>query len=595
MPQGRPDLAIRLEPAAAAARSRGRPATATDILVLTDSEEFQSAIQQAVTVQQRVWRVPTTDQAAELLAAGRVGVLVIDTECVPRGAPAMITQLSFEFPDLIVVVAGTHDEVSQFAHLVGEGLVYRFLQKPVSAARVRAFIDAAVRRHMELVAAGPAAVVARTRRSGSWSRTLGLALAALIAIGAIGAIYTRFRQHGANVRSAVPTSNQTITPSVRADSGATNSKQVQADAPSDAKRAEIEPDRAAIDRAAARRVARQRTSSAQETDGAPETANPASVPISTPAVIPASEPSPSDEVKRLLRGARAALAAGNLVEPDSTSAKALVAAALKLDPQNSAAQRTARQLQNQIVTQAQTALGKSDWTAAARWIAEAQELDVADSELAPLRRAQADGERQMRRDRLSGIARLAAQRIADDRLIEPAGDNAREYLDQLQTEDPTLAAPLRQQFAERVLTKAKREISEHRYDAAERWLTAADDTGVLVVEVAAARAELQAARAQAAVVENVVPSSRLKLTKNVPPVYPSKALAAGIEGWVELEFTVDSSGSVRDITVKRAVPTGLFEKAAVDALARWRFQPVQRDGKTADQRASVRVKFKLER
>jgi len=124
VPQGRPDLAIRFEPAAAADRARGRPSTTSDIVVLTDSEEFQSAIQQAVTAQQRVWRVPTTDQAADLLAAGRVGVLVIDTEFVPRGAPAMITQLSFEFPDLIVIVAGTHDEVSQFAHLVGEGLVY---------------------------------------------------------------------------------------------------------------------------------------------------------------------------------------------------------------------------------------------------------------------------------------------------------------------------------------------------------------------------------------------------------------------------------------------------------------------------------------
>jgi len=475
---------------------------------------------------------------------------------------------------------------------VGEGLVYRFLQKPVSAARVRAFIDAAVRRHMGLVAAAPAAVVARNRRSGSSLRTLGLVVAALIALGTI---YTRFRQHGADVQTAAPSSHQALTPSVRADTGATNNKQVQADAPSDAKRAEMEADQAAIDRAAARRVARQRASSAQETSAIPETTNPAPLPMSAPAAVPASETSPSDEVKQLLRGARAALAAGNLVEPESTSAKSLVAAALKLDPQNSAAQRTARQLQNQVVTQAQTALGKSDWTAAARWIAEGQELDVADSELAPLRRALADGEQQMRRDRLSGLARLAAQRIADDMLLEPAGDNAREYLDRLQTEDATLAAPLRQQFAERLLTKARREISGGGYDAAERWLRAADDTGVLAGEVAAARAELRAARAQAAFVENVVPSSQLKLTKNMPPAYPSKALAAGIEGWVELEFTVDASGTVRDITVKRALPTGLFEKAAVDALARWRFQPVQRDGKAADQRASVRIKFKLER
>jgi protein TonB len=569
VPQGRPDLAIHFAPAAAADRARGRPSTATDVLVLTDSEEFQLAIQQALTVQQRVWRVPTADQAADLLVAGRVGVLVIDTECVPHAAPAMITQLSLEFPDLVVVVAGTHDEVSQFAHLVGEGLVYRFLQKPVSTARVRAFIDAAVRRHMELLATAPAAVVARKRRLRSWPRTLGVTLAALIAIGAI---YARFRPHGAELETAAPGLPPAIAPPALTDSRVTGKEPPPAEAVSGTKRTEIEADRHAVDRVAT-----------------------PTLPTSDAAAMPSAVAAPSEQVSQLLRAARAALAAGNLVDPDSSSAKTLVAAALQLDPQNPEARRALRQLRNQIVAQAQNALTNSDWAASARWIGQAQELGVADSELAPLRRAQADGEQRMRTDRLAGLARKAAQRISDDMLIEPAGDNAREYLNALQTEDAALAAPLRQQFAERLLAKARRQLSEHDYDAAERWLKEADSTGVLASEVNAARAELQAAREQAAFVASVVPSGRLKLTKYVPPAYPSKALTAQIEGSVDLEFTIDASGSVRDISVTRSVPTGMFEKAAVDALARWRYQPVQRDGQPTDQRASVRVQFQMER
>src|ERR1700752_1536700 len=93
VPKGRPDLAIRIEPTIS--DRRGPPGSLiTDLVVLTDSEDFQAALKQGVSTLQRVWRVGTTDQAAELLAAGRVGVLVIDTECVPRGAPEMITHLN---------------------------------------------------------------------------------------------------------------------------------------------------------------------------------------------------------------------------------------------------------------------------------------------------------------------------------------------------------------------------------------------------------------------------------------------------------------------------------------------------------------------
>jgi protein TonB len=218
-----------------------------------------------------------------------------------------------------------------------------------------------------------------------------------------------------------------------------------------------------------------------------------------------------------------------------------------------------------------------------------------ESEPAPSPDALLANEKQQRAERLTGIARLATQRLADDKLIEPAGDNARDYLRQLNAEDPLVAAPLWQQFAERILSKARREEGQGNYEAAERWLKEAEDTGVISSEIAAARSELRDTRERAAFLANVVPASQLKSTKYVPATYPPKALDRGVEGWVELEFTVETSGSVRDVAVKRAVPTGVFEKAAVDALAKWRFQPVVRNGEPVDQRATVRMQFKLER
>ncbi len=296
---------------------------------------------------------------------------------------------------------------------------------------------------------------------------------------------------------------------------------------------------------------------------------------------------------QLVLDADVILEAVTLNESQAGEAKRLLSNALKLDPQNSPALKSYRQLQDRMVTQAQAAIAQSDSAGANRWLAQADSLGVSGTKLAPLRRSLADAEQSQRTDRLSGLARLAAQRLADDKLIEPAGDSARQYLKQLQTEDPALAAPLWQQFAERLLTKAKRESSQGNYDAADRWLKEAEDTGLIASAIADARNEVEGTRARAAFLANVVPSSQLKITRYVAPTYPPKAIAAGLGGWVELEFTVDTSGNVGDIEIKRAVPTGAFEKAAADAVAKWRFQPVMRAGAAVEQRAAVRMQFKM--
>jgi len=591
--QGRNDLAIHFESAAPFDRKPARGPTITDLVVLTDSEEFQGAVEDAVSTQQRVWRVPTTDQAAELLAAGRVGVLVLDTECVPHGAPTLITRLNLEFPDLVVVVAGTHDEVSQFAHLVGEGLVYRFLQKPVSPARVRAFIDAAVRRHSELVAEAPAAVIARTKKRRARPRSFWKLL---VGVAIIGTGYLMWHRSGpvssVAVAPKVTAPLSTSTPAPTPVAPAAPIRQAAVPAAND----EAARDQAAIDRAAAAAQSRMRAASSPvpPAKSPPATLAPsATKTIESPA--DSAQASPDPQVSQLLQDAEAILAAGTLDESQVGEAKMLLIKAMKLDPQNSPAQRSFQQLQDQMLTQARAGIARSDSSATNRWLAQAESLGVSTAELAPLRRSLVDAEQHQRTGRLSGLAKLAAQCLADDKLIEPEGDNARQYLQQLQTEDPALAAPLWQQFADRLLAKARRESSQGNYESADRWLKEAEDAGVIASTIASARAEVRAAQARAAFLANVVSSSRLKSTKYVPPAYPPKAIKAGLEGWVDVEFTVDTSGDVVDVDVKRAVPTGMFEKAAVDALAKWRFEPVIRAGVAVEQRVGVRVLFKLER
>ncbi len=62
------------------------------------------------------------------------------------------------------------------------------------------------------------------------------------------------------------------------------------------------------------------------------------------------------------------------------------------------------------------------------------------------------------------------------------------------------------------------------------------------------------------------------------PNYPSRALQRGLEGFVELSFTVDRFGSVVDPVVINAVPEGVFDRAALQSISRWKYSPAMNSG-----------------
>ena len=65
----------------------------------------------------------------------------------------------------------------------------------------------------------------------------------------------------------------------------------------------------------------------------------------------------------------------------------------------------------------------------------------------------------------------------------------------------------------------------------------------------------------------------------VAPVYPRRAQTRGIEGWVLLSFTVTESGSVINPLVIDAEPQGVFDRAAMKAVERFKYKPRVVDGK----------------
>lgn len=64
----------------------------------------------------------------------------------------------------------------------------------------------------------------------------------------------------------------------------------------------------------------------------------------------------------------------------------------------------------------------------------------------------------------------------------------------------------------------------------------------------------------------------------VTPEYPEKALRKGIEGWVEVEFTIDHTGAIVAPRVVAASPSHLFERKVLTALKQSRYRPQTFDG-----------------
>jgi len=69
-------------------------------------------------------------------------------------------------------------------------------------------------------------------------------------------------------------------------------------------------------------------------------------------------------------------------------------------------------------------------------------------------------------------------------------------------------------------------------------------------------------------------ASDLRPVSTPAPRYPTEALRAGQSGEVQVEFTVGADGSVTSARVVRSNPPRVFDREAVAAVKRWRFEPV---------------------
>jgi TonB family protein len=80
--------------------------------------------------------------------------------------------------------------------------------------------------------------------------------------------------------------------------------------------------------------------------------------------------------------------------------------------------------------------------------------------------------------------------------------------------------------------------------------------------------------------------------RDVKPVYPADAQAAGVQGVVIIEALIDESGSVANARVLRSIPS--LDQAALGAVSQWRFTPTNMNGRPSGILMTVTVNFMLQ-
>jgi protein TonB len=80
----------------------------------------------------------------------------------------------------------------------------------------------------------------------------------------------------------------------------------------------------------------------------------------------------------------------------------------------------------------------------------------------------------------------------------------------------------------------------------------------------------------------------------VAPIYPARALSRGVEGYVDMGFTVTITGTVKDPVVLFST-SSLFERAATRAVLKFKYKPRVVDGQPVEvPEVKTRISFRIE-
>jgi protein TonB len=477
------------------------PARGAPVTVLTTDADLFDAIRAAVHEHHDVHLAARRRDAVELAAAGQCAILVTDEALAQAALERIAHELRAREPAVVTIAAGTREQGNALIGLLENGVIHRFLLKPVTAGLARLAIESAARQHTALKAhplsepkphprTEPKAQ-AHSELKPSPSLEPSLVLGPMLSGSA-----TVSDQPTTDARDQLPTSRRGST-SWR-DRGVAIAA-ILAVAGSlwwafSARQPAIDPRRVAVDRALAAAEQALRAGHFVE----PAEASALFYYGQALAVDPhqqAANAGVSRIADHFMQQAES-----RLVEGDLTAAAAALDTVRRVRPEHKRLPFLDAQLkkeqQEQLVLQARESATAGDLRSAQELLTEAGRVGSTSSiEVTAAQAVISEQERDREAGRLLESARI---RLAQGRLVAPADDSAKFYLISAQQAAPDNLAVQQgiRALQERVVVEADAALEARRLDGARNWIREARELGVPAEQLARLQARLAAAVTQ---------------------------------------------------------------------------------------------------
>ncbi|MBB5736745.1 protein TonB [Xanthomonas campestris] len=278
-------------------------------------------------------------------------------------------------------------------------------------------------------------------------------------------------------------------------------------------------------------------------------AAPATAPTPATAVSPQVQSMAADQLRA---SATKALQDNRMYAPAGDNAVEYYLALREKQPQDATVNSALTDLLPYTLIAAEQGISREEFPEAQRLIALIEKVDPKAPALPRLKSGLENG------------MKTAASRSEQDaeqakKLVE---DKAKQAAEQKRlAEQQTREAAAAQQIAAQQETARQQSAEAERQAATRRQAEAPAPTPAAPRPAPAAAAAAPAAQS-------------LRPISTPAPRYPPEALRAGTSGEVLVEITVGTDGSITASRVLRATPPRVFDREALNAVKRWRFEPV---------------------
>jgi protein TonB len=289
----------------------------------------------------------------------------------------------------------------------------------------------------------------------------------------------------------------------------------------------------------------------------------ASQPVAPPAAAVSAEVA-ALSADQLREKARAAYAQSKLYAPAGDNAMEYYLALRDKQPGDAGVSSALTDLMPMAVIATEQSRDREDFVEAQRLYALIEKADAQHPALARLKTTIADAQQALAK-------RAEQEKLTAEQETQRQAQLEAEREKQQQEQQQQAAQQLATQQAAEQQAAAQREAEQRaaaQREAEERAAAAR------TAQPAAQPTQVAQGPAAAATTAAAAPASALRPLSTPAPRYPPEALRAGQSGEVQVEFTVNPDGSVANARVVRANPPRVFDREAVAAVRRWRFEPV---------------------